>query len=123
MEPIYYTISSRTICGTDSISNKVEKWGRKWLATFGICNGLARSSQLFRTKREAIQAANPVASYSVAFVDGADGEWDRVHELGAYSAANIDAANEAAAAWVVAHHPGRINDWYLVCVDGENANG
>jgi len=60
MEPIYYTTGSRTICNTDwPISNKVEKLGRKWHVTFGICNGLASRGQLFRTKREAIVAAKP----------------------------------------------------------------
>ena len=61
-----------------------------------------------------------MATYSVAFVNGADGEWDYVHEI---EAASIDAANEAAEAWVAVHHPGLIDDWYLVGVDGANANG
>ena len=58
MEPIYFTTGKRTILNTDwPVENKVEKRGRKWLVTFGICNGIASSSQLFGTKSEAVLAA------------------------------------------------------------------
>jgi len=70
-----------------------------------------------KTEIDELQAAKPSdsASYSVAFVNGADGSWDCVHS---FVADGIDAANEAAAAWVAVHHPGRINDWYVVSIGG-----
>lgn len=58
MNPIYFRTGTRTILNTVwPIENKVEKRGRKWLVTFGICNGTARDSQLFDTKAEALLAA------------------------------------------------------------------
>jgi len=75
-----------------------------------------------KTEIDELQAAKPSdsASYSVAFVNGADGSWDCVHS---FVADGIDAANEAAAAWVAVHHPGRANDWFVLNSRGENVNG
>ncbi len=58
-EAIYFQTGTRTIMNTEwPIENKVEKRGRRWMVTFGICNGTAVSSRFYKTKTEAISAAN-----------------------------------------------------------------
>lgn len=58
MTAIYFTTGKRTILNTDwPVENKVEKCGRKWLVTFGICNGSASSTAIYNTKGEALAAA------------------------------------------------------------------
>ncbi len=58
-EAIYFETGTRTILNTEwPIENKVEKRGSRWMVTFGICNGTAKGSQFYKTKTEAISAAN-----------------------------------------------------------------
>ena len=119
------TVHGRVLCPGGLTDRKAHAWARSiqgcdldWSEWCGQDDD-ERAEYESGAGHEA-EPATATITYSVAFVDGADGEWDCVHE---FEAASIGAANDAAAAWVAVHYPGRIDDWYLVGVDGENANG
>lgn len=62
METLYIQTGSRTISNTVwPIENKVEKVGRKWRVTWGICNGIAKGSTDYSTKAEAMRAVGDPA--------------------------------------------------------------
>ena len=52
----YKTTGTRKVNGTEwPIESKLEKTGpRDWTVTYGICAGIASSSESFRTKKEAL---------------------------------------------------------------------
>jgi hypothetical protein len=66
MEPIYIQTGTRKIMNTDwPVENKVEKVGRKWRVTWGICNGTASGSSDYATKAEAMRAVgNPAFTHT-----------------------------------------------------------
>ncbi len=49
---------TRTVLGTDfSVVDTIEREAaHRWRLTYGICNGIAGGTLLFRTRREALQA-------------------------------------------------------------------
>ena len=52
----------RTVLGTDwpieNVVSKRTKWGKVyWNVAFGLCNGTPSSSENFKTRREALEAA------------------------------------------------------------------
>ena len=113
--PRYEAVQGDYIGTTD---NRRDRWYVQEIG--GVAD---RRGAGYSTRDEAldtIEMGEVSVTYSVAFVNGADGEWDCVHE---FMANGIDAANEAAAAWVAVHYPGRIDDWFVLNARGENVNG
>jgi len=118
-------VHGRVVCSGGMTDRKAHAWARSvqgcdldWSAWCG-----QDDDERAEYESGAGYEAGPVTvavAYVVGFVNGADGEWDCVHE---FEAESLDEANDTAAAWVAVHHPGRIDDWYLVGVDGQNVNG
>jgi hypothetical protein len=55
---LWMWVGTMTKCGTDwPIETKIEKVGRRWQVTFGLCDGLAGAVRLYTTKQEAYAAA------------------------------------------------------------------